>query len=65
MVVCAIVVFAVIVGVLVALARSHPLPGRVTPEDLLKERLARGEMDRVEYEQSLDALYRPRSTTTC
>jgi putative membrane protein len=64
MVVGTIVVIAVIVGVLVALTRSGALSGRGTAEDILGERLARGEIDASEYAQRLDALNHRRFPTS-
>ena len=64
MIVGTIALIAVIVGVIVALTRSGALSGRASAEDILGERLARGEIDAAEYAQRLDALHHRRFPTS-
>jgi putative membrane protein len=46
-----------IVAVVIAVMRSDALPHQRTPEELLRERFARGEIDADEYAHRLDALH--------
>jgi putative membrane protein len=58
-----ILFWALIILGLIALVRylqtagDRPREERATPEDLLAERLARGEIDEQEYRQRLDTLH--------
>lgn len=59
-----IVFWALVIWAFINLARSTghaPPPGERTPEEILAERLARGDIDENEYRQRLEAL---RSTST-
>lgn len=56
-----VVFWALVIYGVVLLARylgrsDRPAGGRPTPEDLLAERFARGEIDEPEYRQRLDSL---------
>jgi len=64
MMLCTIALITLVVGVLVALARSGTLRGRATAEDILRERFARGELDATAYAHTLDVLRGPRSTAS-
>jgi putative membrane protein len=46
---------------LVVVAFSGPPPSSYSPEDLLRRRYARGEIDNEEYERRLDELRKTRS----
>ena len=59
-----VILVITLVWLFVALTRSGALSGRTTGEDILRERLARGEIDSAEYAQSLDAFQDRRSTTS-
>jgi putative membrane protein len=60
MMICTLLFVAAIVGVLVVLLGSGSLPHQRTPEDLLRERFARGEIDASEFQHRLDTLQGPR-----
>ena len=64
MMLCMAILLAAIIGVLVAVTRSGVLPHQRTPEELLRERFARGEIDSAEYRDWLDALHEQRFTTS-
>jgi len=57
LVLCMTVFIAAVVVVLVAIARSGaPAGWGRTPEDILRERFARGEIDATQYRQRIDTL---------
>jgi putative membrane protein len=64
MMLCTVLFIAAIVGVLVVMMRSGVLPHQRTPEEVLAERFARGEIDATEYNWRLDALHEQRTMTT-
>ena len=49
----------VIAGGILLVRRTAPTTPRDTPEEILRHRLARGEIDGDEYAQRLDAMGRP------
>ena len=63
MIVCTALFLAAVVAVVIAVARSGVLPHQRTPDEILHERFARGEIDSTEYHERLDALHEQRSAT--
>jgi putative membrane protein len=59
-----IVLIGAVIWALIAVTRSNASPSHLTrsPEDILNERFARGEIDAAEYHARIDALHDKRST---